>query len=167
MMGIVLYANVAYRFTSWIFHVLYALICIFKVSVRPSSLVKAPRFHVRERGTFSTIWHHHFLFALFAFDWDSRWCFHAASWVIVWVAMGAANFGTGGTGVNQNWWIFFIPSLCMAIFWVIVFFYLRDTPGRWFPDFEQVGVFRTGAREPITRVLKNSLTSRIVGGLWH
>jgi OPA family glycerol-3-phosphate transporter-like MFS transporter len=173
MMGIVLYANVYWDWQIHIvgyFVVLYALNMYFQsFGAAAIVTVKAPWFHLRERGTFSTIFGIIISLGIyFAFDWG---------FAVVQATRGKLGelhgfaalvqqiFGTGGTGVNQNWWLFFVPSLLMAIFWVIMFFYLRDTPSQaGFPDFEtgEGRLTSSGAREPITRVFGRILTHPVL-----
>ncbi|HJO26871.1 MAG: MFS transporter [Planctomycetes bacterium] len=71
--------------------------------------VNAPWFHVRERGVFGAIFG--ILISLgiyFAFD------------------VGGMILDTQSLGLT---WVFFMPALLLAIFWVIDFFQVRNTPG--------------------------------------
>lgn len=95
--------------------------------------VKAPWFHVRERGTFSTIFGT--LIALgifFAFDWGFA-IVDATRAVVpetlgLWASVFRAVAGTGGTGTDQNWWLFFTPAILLGTMWVVMMATLRDTP---------------------------------------
>lgn len=95
--------------------------------------VKAPWFHVRERGTFSTIFGT--LIALgifFAFDWGFA-IVDATRAVVpealgLWASVFRALAGTGGTGTDQNWWLFFTPAILLGTMWVIMLATLRDNP---------------------------------------
>jgi len=132
--------------------------------------VKAPWFHVRERGTFSTIFGIIITLGIyFAFDWG---------YAVVAATRGTLSddlpfisrvvrfiFGTGGTGVDQNWWLFFIPSIMLSIFWVIMFFVLRNTPGEaGHPDFEtgEDTLSASGEREPISQVFRKIVTHPVL-----
>jgi OPA family glycerol-3-phosphate transporter-like MFS transporter len=99
-----------------IFAALYGLNMYFQ-SFGAVAIVKcnAPWFHVRERGVFGAIFG--VLISLgiyFAFDWGG----------LILEKLGVAE-------------VFFIPAILLAIFWVIDFFIVRDTPGlAGFPDFD-------------------------------
>lgn len=174
MMGIVLYANM---YWDWQIHVVGYFVVLYALNMYFQSFgaaaivtVKAPWFHVRERGTFSTIFGIIISLGIyFAFDWGFA-VVQATRGTISGELHGVAAavhaiFGTGGSGVNQNWWIFFIPALCMAIFWILMFFWLRDTPGQaGFTDFDtgEGRLTSSGAREPITRVFGKILTHPVL-----
>ncbi|MBI4350379.1 MAG: MFS transporter [Elusimicrobia bacterium] len=132
--------------------------------------VKAPWFHVRERGTFSTIFGSMIAFGLyFAFDWGfavaeaSRAVAGQSPSFIARVF--AAVFGLGGTGVDQNWWIFFVPALILAVFWTIMFLFLRNTPGEaGYKDFDtgEESVSATGERLPMREVFLKIITHPVL-----
>jgi len=91
-----------------VFSVLYSLNMYFQ-SFGAVSIVKvnAPWFHVRERGVFGAIFG--ILISLgiyFAFDVGS----------MILEGMGLA-------------WVFFMPAILLAVFWVIDFYVVRNTPG--------------------------------------
>lgn len=137
LMGLVLYGIHHWGFDlsiSFTFTFLYAANMYFQ-SFGAVAIVttKAPWFHVRERGTFSTIFGVMIsLGVYFAFDWgtalvaatrakvegDIPWFGDIARWVL----------GVGGTGVDQNWWLFFTPAMLLAFFWAVMFLFLRNTP---------------------------------------
>jgi len=132
--------------------------------------VKAPWFHVRERGTFSTIFGSMIAFGLyFAFDWG--FAVAEASRAVAGKApsffakLFAAVFGLGGGAVDQNWWIFFVPACILAFFWVIMFFFLRNTPSEaGFKDFDtgEESVSATGERLPIRDVFVKIITHPVL-----
>ena len=95
---------------------------------------KAPWFHVRERGTFSTIFGVMISLGIyFAFDWGGA--IVQATRATVDPDMGAlaaafsALTGAGGAGVDQNWYLFFTPAAILAALWIILLLFLRNSPG--------------------------------------
>ncbi|MCB1183797.1 MFS transporter [bacterium] len=102
-----MYETLASRFVP-VFSVLYAANMYFQ-SFGAVAIVKvnAPWFHVRERGVFGAIFG--ILISLgiyFAYD------------------LGDIILGSLGLA-----WVFFMPALLLAIFWVFDFFVVRNTPG--------------------------------------
>lgn len=132
--------------------------------------VKAPWFHVHERGTFSTIFGVLISLGLFfAFDWGFA-IVDATRGTIkgdlgLWAAIFRAVAGTGGTGVDQNWWIFFTPAILLGICWVVMLLWLRNAPG----DAGQVTFFTgegslnaAGEREPFKTVFLRIITHPVL-----
>ncbi|OGR79813.1 MAG: hypothetical protein A2X32_02315 [Elusimicrobia bacterium GWC2_64_44] len=174
LMGLALYgmANWGWQvsvFSSFMF--LYALNMHFQSYGAISIVtVKAPWFHVRERGTFSTIFGAMIAFGLyFAFDWGfavaeaSRGVAGAEPSVMAKVF--TAVFSLGGTGVDQNWWLFFIPAIMLAFFWLIMFFFLRNNPSdAGYKDFDtgEESVSATGERLPVKQVFVKILTHPVL-----
>lgn len=163
-MGLVLYGNV---YWSWqlpivsVFVVLYALNMYFQSFGAVAIVtVKAPWFHIRERGNFSTIFGIIISLGIyFAFDWGFAVAQATRAEITGELGVVAAAFrwlfGTGNTGVNQNWWLFFAPSIMLGIFWLMMLLWLRDKPSEaGFPDFTtgEGSLSQSGEREPITRV---------------
>lgn len=103
---------------------------------------KAPWFHVRERGSFSTIFGTMISLGIyFAFDWGGA--IVKATRAVAPTEMGffakvyAGIMGTSGTGVDQNWWVFFTPAAILAVLWVILLAFLRNSPGEaGYEDFD-------------------------------
>lgn len=119
-----------------VFSVLYSLNMYFQ-SFGAVSIVKVNSFwfHVRERGVFGGIFG--ILISLgiyFAFDWG-----HAivqATQAVV--AAGELSFtqellrnmiGVSGT-IDQTWWVFFLPSALLYLFFAIELFLLKDSPDK-------------------------------------
>ncbi|MDP2361386.1 MAG: MFS transporter [bacterium] len=78
--------------------------------------VNAAWFHVRERGVFGAIFG--ILISLgiyFAFDWSR---------------MILVGLRTEADPVRGLPWVFFVPAILLGIFWLIDFFWVRDTPGQ-------------------------------------
>ena len=99
-----------------IYSLLYAVNMYFQ-SFGAVSIVKvnAPWFHVRERGVFGAIFG--ILISLgvyFAFDWSK------------FILDGFATELDSHAGLP---WVFFIPTLILAAFWVADFLMVKDTPG--------------------------------------
>jgi MFS transporter, OPA family, glycerol-3-phosphate transporter len=95
--------------------------------------VKAPWFHVRERGTFSTIFSVMIsLGILFAFDWGGgiadATAAHPKEDLGVWATMFAAILPLGDGGIDQRYFMFFTPAVLLTVLWVTMFFLLRDSP---------------------------------------
>ena len=101
--------TIAGNFTA-LFSVLYGLNMYFQ-SFGAVAIVKvnAPWFHVRERGVFGAIFG--ILISLgvyFAFD-------------IGYMILNAESLGLT--------WVFFMPAILLAVFWVFDFLHVRNTPG--------------------------------------
>jgi OPA family glycerol-3-phosphate transporter-like MFS transporter len=132
-----------------IFAVLYAVNMYFQ-SFGAVAIVKvnAPWFHVRERGVFGAIFG--ILISLgiyFAFD--------------------VGNLILGALGLA---WVFIMPALLLAAFWVIDWFVVRDTPGQaGLADFNTGDATsgddgpRLGARTVFKRMLTNPIILTIAG----
>ncbi|MBT3223925.1 MAG: MFS transporter, partial [Proteobacteria bacterium] len=127
-----------------IFAVLYALNMYFQ-SFGAVSVVKvnAPWFHVRERGVFGAIFG--ILISLgvyFAFDWS--------------------YFILEGLGLI---WVFLVPSILLAILWVIDYLMVRDTPSlAGLTDFNTGDATSgdTGPRKSVVEVFTMMLRNPII-----
>jgi OPA family glycerol-3-phosphate transporter-like MFS transporter len=120
---------------------------------------KAPWFHLRERGTFSTIFGVMISLGIyFAFDWGF-------AIVNATRATLGADLGVMGTifsvvlprtdGVDANWWLFFTPAIILGSLWVVLFAYLRNTPAEaGFENFDtgEGSVSADGGRLPIRQI---------------
>lgn len=131
--------------------------------------VKAPWFHVRERGTFSTMFGIMIaLGILFAFDWgfaivDATRAVRPEK-LGVWASIAAALL-PGGSGVNQNWWLFFAPALLLAATWLVMYKYLCDSPSQaGFKEFDtgEEALSHDGKRLPIGQVFKKIITHPVL-----
>jgi len=174
LMGVSLYGIVNWGWDLPIittFTVLYALNMYFQSFGAVSIVtVKAPWFHVRERGTFSTIFGIIITLGIyFAFDWGFAVVAATRATVgenLSWVArIVRFVFGTGGAGVDQNWWLFVVPAIMLGIFWVIMFLWLRNTPGEaGFTDFEtgEDTLSADGGREPVLLVFRKIVTHPVL-----
>ncbi len=124
--------------------VLYAANMYFQ-SFGAVSIVKvnASWFHVRERGVLGGVFG--ILISLgvyFAYDW-SRFITKAA----------------------PTYWVFFIPAAILAVFLVLDFFVIRDTPGETgHPDFDTADASSgdTGPRLGVGAVLKKMLSNPVI-----
>jgi OPA family glycerol-3-phosphate transporter-like MFS transporter len=173
-MGLTLYGNAMHAFGLPLlptFTLLYALNMYFQSFGAVAIVtVKAPWFHVRERGTFSTIFGTMIALGLyFAFDWGA---------IVVEASRGTAPadiggaalalrglLGAGGAGVDQDWWIFFVPAAILSALWIILLLFLRDRPAdAGFDDFEtgESTVSEDGERLPIRRVFLAVLTHPVL-----
>ncbi len=103
---------------------------------------KAPWFHVRERGTFSTIFGTMISLGIyFAFDWGGAIVKATRAdepeSLGFFASLYASIMGTSGTGVDQNWWVFYTPAAILTLLWVILLAFLRNTPGEaGYEDFD-------------------------------
>ncbi|MDA1195860.1 MAG: MFS transporter [Planctomycetota bacterium] len=133
---------------------------------------KAPWFHLHERGRFSTIFGIGITLGIyFAFDWGEE-ILQATRGTL---APGAGGlgigglvrwaFGTGGTGVNQDWWLFFVPAILMAVCWICMALWLRNTPGEaGHADFDtgEASLSTDGARLPVFVAVKRIFTHPVI-----
>lgn len=174
LMGMVLYGNAALGWELPIvstFVFLYALNMYFQSFGAVAIVtVKAPWFHIRERGNFSTIFGIIISLGIyFAFDWGFAVVQATRANVageISWVASSVRwIFGTGGAGVNENWWIFFVPAVMMGVFWLCMLLWLKDTPSQaGFEDFDtgEGRLSAGGGREPIKTVFAKIITHPVL-----
>ena len=155
----------------WMFMALYALNMHFQSYGAVAIVtVKAPWFHVRERGTFSTIFGVMITLGIFfAFDWGYA-LVQATRGVLpeslgFWAGLFKKLLGTGGTGVDQNWWLFFAPAILMGLCWVTMYRYLCDSPGEaGFADFDtgEESVSADGQRLPVKQVFHKIITHPVL-----
>lgn len=131
---------------------------------------KAPWFHVRERGTFSTIFGVMIsLGVYFAFQWGGALVAATRAKVdgdIPWFGdLAQLLLGVGNSGVDQNWWLFFTPALILAFFWVVMFMFLRNTPSdAGFEDFDtgEESVSDDGERLPVAVIFRKIMTHPVL-----
>ena len=123
--------------------------------------VNAQWFHLRERGTFGGIFGILISLGLyFAFDWGTRiatsGCPSCDSKV------GAAPLAADLPGLA---WLFLVPAAILAVFWVLSFVIVRDTPSAaGLSDFD-VGDASSGqseAREPAVAVIGRMLRNPVI-----
>lgn len=175
MMGVVLYGISHWGWTVsifWSFAVLYGINMHFQgYGATAIVTVKAPWFHVRERGTFSTIFGVMITFGLyFAFDWgtaiiDATRAAAAPDKMGFWAKTFATLFGLGGAGVDQNWWLCFIPAIFLSLCAVAMFLWLRDTPGEaGYNDFDtgEDSLVAQGERLPVFEIFRRILTHPVL-----
>lgn len=133
--------------------------------------VKAPWFHVSERGTFSTIFGIMISLGLyFAFDWGyaimaaSRATHDPAQAGMVAKAVRSL-FDTGGRGVDENWWLFFIPSILLGVLYAVMLVWLRNTPAQaGFRDFDtgEASITAAGERVGTIELFRRILTHPVL-----
>jgi OPA family glycerol-3-phosphate transporter-like MFS transporter len=132
--------------------------------------VKAPWFHVRERGTFSTSFGVMIsLGVYFAFDWG--YAIVAATWAQLGESLNGFSRGvvavlvTGGRGVDENWWLFFLPSIFLGALWLVMLAVLRNSPAEaGYPDFDtgEESVTADGERVGVFEVFRRILTHPVL-----
>ncbi len=140
--------TIAENFTL-IFSILYGLNMYFQ-SFGAVAIVKcnAPWFHVRERGVFGAIFG--ILISLgiyFAFDWG----------YLILNSLGIA-------------WVFLMPTVLLAIFWVVDYFIVKNTPGEaGHDDFDTADASsgddgpQLGAKAVFALMMKNPVILTIAG----
>lgn len=130
---------------------------------------KAPWFHVRERGTFSTIFGVMIsLGVYFAFDWGYA-IMQATRSELGEMSPMARFFHMvlpiqQGQG-DQNWWLFFTPAIILAVLWVILLLFLRNTPGEaGYANFEtgEDSLSKDGQRLPVSIIFKKILSHPVL-----
>ncbi|MBN1348364.1 MFS transporter [candidate division KSB1 bacterium] len=145
LMGIIIYGMLMLNWTlnlTVVFSLLYAINMYFQ-SYGAVAIVKVNSawFHIRERGVFGGIFG--ILISLgiyFAFDWGGA---IIRATVADPGKLGFAEsllrrmVGISTTAVDQTWWVFFIPAILLAVFFIIELFLLKDRPElAGFPDFD-------------------------------
>lgn len=168
-MGLVLYGQAHWALTlplAQTFMVLYAANMYFQSFGAVAIVtVKAPWFHVRERGTFSTIFGVMIASGIyFAFDWggaivDATRATQSEElgWVGTFVAW---LVGAGASGLDENWWIFLLPSAALLLLWAVLFAFLRDRPSQaGFHDFDtgEEAISHDGERLPVKEIFRKLL----------
>ncbi|MBI2345468.1 MAG: MFS transporter [Deltaproteobacteria bacterium] len=157
LMGLVLYGNTLWQWNVPVvesFVVLYALNMYFQSFGAVSIVtVKAPWFHVRERGTFSTLFGIVISLGIyFAFDWG-------------YAVVQRTRASVTASGLNENWWLFFVPAVALAVLWVVMLLWLCDRPSQaGFPDFDtgEGKLSESGEREPVKRVFRRIITHPVL-----
>ncbi len=173
LMGLTLYGIANWGWTVpifWSFMILYAVNMHFQSYGAVAIVtVKAPWFHVRERGTFSTIFAVMITLGIFfAFDWGFAIVGATRSlppeslgfWGAVFKSMIPA-----GAGVDRNWWLFFMPAWLLGACWAAMFLWLRDNPSEaGFKDFDtgEESVSHDGKRLPVREVFYKIVTHPVL-----
>ncbi len=136
-----------------VFVFLYAMNMYFQ-SYGAVAIVKvnAHWFYVRERGTFSGIFGIMISMGLFlAFDLNEK--------ILRYIhKRGSADF-------NGVWWVFFVPSILLFIFFIIELLILKDKPSQaGFEDFDTQDASSGDESESVKffDILKKILTNRII-----
>lgn len=154
----------------WTFLLLYAVNMYFQ-SFGAVAIVttKAPWFHVRERGTFSTIFGVMISLGIyFAFDWG-RAIVDATRATLPadqgWVSRLFGLFLPGGSGVDENWWLFFTPAAILSGLWIVLQLFLRNTPGEaGYEDFDtgEESVSDDGEVLPVSQIFLKIITHPVL-----
>lgn len=174
VMGLALYGAANW---GWSFNLVAMFTVLYAVNMHFQSYgavaivtVKAPWFHVRERGTFSTMFG--IMIAsgiLFAFDWGfaiveaTRATLNPEKWGL-WASIAGALL-PGGRGMDENWWLFFAPAILLAVTWAVMYKYLCDSPSQaGFPDFDtgEEAISSDGERLPVSVVFKKIVTHPVL-----
>jgi MFS transporter, OPA family, glycerol-3-phosphate transporter len=174
LMGLALYGQAHW---GWSFNLVAMFTVLYAVNMHFQSYgavaivtVKAPWFHVRERGTFSTMFG--IMIAsgiLFAFDWgfaivEATRAVLAPERSGVWASLAGALL-PGGRGVDENWWLFFAPALLLAVVWAVMYRYLRNSPGEaGYADFDtgEEAISDDGGRLPVRVVFRKIVTHPVL-----
>ena len=127
-------------------------------------------FHIRERGVFGGIFGILISLGLyFAFDWGQLIVEatqatpgHLNIFQKLFRNLLAIN---GSSGIDQTWWVFWVPALILGIFLILETFLLRDNPsGAGFEDFD-TGDASSGEMDKvfnIKEILVKILTNKII-----
>ena len=73
--------------------------------------------------------------------------------------------GTGNTGVNQNWWLFFTPSAILSVLWFWVYGLVRNTPAEaGFRNFNtgDESISQAGEQLPTREIFRRILTHPVL-----
>lgn len=176
LMGLLLYGKAV---LGWDLPVYGAFIVLYAMNMYFQSFgavaivtVKAPWFHVRERGSFSTIFSLMISLGIyFAFDWGyaimqatRKTLDHAE---MNWVSRAFhAVMDIGGHGQDANWWLFFTPALALSVLWAILFVLLKNKPSEaGFDDFDtgEEAISGDGERMPVREVFWKLITHPVLG----
>lgn len=124
------------------FSVMYAMNMYFQ-SFGAVAVVKvnAPWFHIRERGTFGAIFGILISLGIFlAFD--------GGYIIIKYVPL---------------YWLFFIPFVVLAMLWVVIYFFVEDTPGQaGFLDFDLGDASEDGPRLSVGKVFMKMMSNPVI-----
>ncbi len=165
MMGMLFYGNAhlgwSYELSTWL-KILYAGNMAFQ-SFGAIAIVttKAPWFHVRERGTFSTIFGIMISAGIyFAFDWGGAIAeaTRASSDKDLGITaqVFAAILPVGDGKVDGNWWLFFTPAIILCVLWICLALWLRNTPAEaGYDDFDtgEDALSDDGERMPVLQLV--------------
>jgi OPA family glycerol-3-phosphate transporter-like MFS transporter len=118
------------------FSVLYAMNMYFQ-SYGAVSIVKlnAHWFHVKERGVFSGIFGTLISLGIyFAFDWGQAIVnatrLSPSKDLGLFESLLSRLLGTAGAGMDQTWYVFYIPAAILLLFVALELFLLRDRPSQ-------------------------------------
>ncbi len=174
LMGILTYAlltsNAQFNLVLW-FSILYAVNMYFQ-SYGAVAIVKVNSnwFHIRERGVFGGIFGILISLGLyFAFDWGqlivNATVASPKDLNFVQRALRSLLALDGSSGVDQNWWVFFIPAIILGVFALIDIFVLREKPsGAGFADFDTGDASSGEADKPfqLKEIVVKVLTNQII-----
>jgi MFS transporter, OPA family, glycerol-3-phosphate transporter len=132
--------------------------------------IKAPWFHVRERGSFSTIFGWMITLGVyFAFDWGFALVDATRATISKELGFFSNLFqvilGSGNTGADQNWWLFFVPAIILTSLWLVMFKWMRNSPSEaGFENFEtgEASLNQSGETEPIRTVFWKVVTHPVL-----
>ncbi len=154
-----------------VFSIFYSLNMYFQ-SFGAVAIVKVNSswFHVRERGIFGGIFGILISMGIyFAFDWGTAIVEATRSVVqtdLSWVQqLLRSMIGVTETGIDQTWWVFFIPSMLLFTFFIIELFLLRDHPSQaGLTDFDTADASsgEEDVKFNLKVLLKKILTNKII-----
>ncbi len=114
--------------------------------------VNASWFHIKERGTFGGIFGILISLGLyFAYDWGTR--------------IAAMTSGTAVKTGTPAPWLFLTPAIILAVFWLLCFKWVRDTPGQaGLVDFDpqDASSGQSDVKESAIAVIKRMMTNRFI-----
>jgi MFS transporter, OPA family, glycerol-3-phosphate transporter len=172
-MGVLTYllltGGLQFNMVLW-FSILYAANMYFQ-SFGAVAIVKvnANWFHIRERGIFGGIFGILISLGLyFAFDWGqlivNATVANAKDLGLVERGLRSLLAIDGSNGLDQTWWVFFVPAVLLGIFFLLDIFVLREKPsGAGYEDFNTGDATSNDAEQPfsakqiIIKVLTNPI----------
>lgn len=173
LLGIVTYFVLAKNMViniALVFSIIYSLNMYFQ-SFGAVAIVKVNSswFHVRERGVFGGIFGILISMGIyFAFDWGTAIVDATKAHVedLSWIQHLLRNMiGVSENGIDQTWWVFFIPAAILFIFFLIEIFLLKDNPSQaGFEDFDTADASSGDDNQKfhLSDLLKKILTNKII-----
>lgn len=154
-----------------VFSIIYAVNMYFQ-SFGAVAIVKVNSswFHVRERGVFGGIFGVLISMGIyFAFDWGTAIVEATKSVVTTdlnFIQTGLRSLiGVTASGIDQTWWVFFIPAILLFLFFIIEMFSLKDHPSQaGLVDFDTADASSGEEDEKFSLkiLLKKILTNKII-----
>jgi OPA family glycerol-3-phosphate transporter-like MFS transporter len=128
--------------------------------------VNASWFHLRERGTFGGIFGILISLGLyFAFDWGTRIADAACPACAPYSRRLPGALPPAVADSQALAWLFLVPAAILAVFWLLSFLWVRDTPSQaGLSDFdvEDASSGQSATREPAVRVIVRLIKNPVI-----